>query len=62
MYYWQWLTLTWHLLTTIYAKVSLDESASLGISGGLIYLLVDLKDGYDLIENLGETLAFPGAR
>jgi O-acetylhomoserine/O-acetylserine sulfhydrylase-like pyridoxal-dependent enzyme len=62
MYYWTWLILTWHLFTTIYAEVSLDESASLGISGKLIYLLVDLKDGYDLIENLGEALAFPGAR
>ena len=62
MYYWEWLSLTWHLFTTICSNVSLGESVSLGISGGHIYLLVGLKDGYDLIENLGENLAFPGAR
>ena len=46
----------------MHSNVSQDDSASLSISGRHIYLLVDLKDGDDLIENLGETLAFLGAR
>jgi hypothetical protein len=46
----------------MHSNVSQDDSASLGISGRHIYLSVDLKGDDDLIENLGETSTFLGAR
>ena len=46
----------------MHSNLSLDGSASHGISGEHICLSVDLKDGEDLIENLDQTLAFLGAR
>ena len=46
----------------MHSNVSRDGSASLGFSGRHIYLLVDLEDDDDLIENSGETLVFKGAR
>jgi hypothetical protein len=42
--------LTWPLFTTIHWNVSQDDSASLGITGRHIYLLVDLKVGDDLLK------------
>jgi hypothetical protein len=45
----------------MHSNVSQDGSASLGFFSRHIYLLVDLKDDDDLIENSGKTFAFMGA-
>ena len=53
---------TCHPYTTTHSNMSLEDRASLGISGGHIRLSVGLEDADDLIEDLDQALAFFGAR